>query len=48
MNSNAEDLMCGAPSEVSEEQLRDVHIKLRWRDNTVVPSNNYFWSIYYQ
>jgi aspartyl-tRNA synthetase len=29
MNSNAEDLMCGAPSEVSEEQLRDVHIKLR-------------------
>ena len=29
MNSNAEDVMCGAPSEVTEEQLREVHIKLR-------------------
>ena len=29
MNSNAEDLMCGAPAEVSEQQLRDVHIKVR-------------------
>lgn len=29
MNSNAEDLMCSAPAEVTEEQLREVHIKLR-------------------
>ena len=29
MNSNAEDLMCGAPAEVTEQQLREVHIKLR-------------------
>ena len=29
MNSNAEDLMCGAPTEVTEQQLREVHIKLR-------------------
>ena len=29
MTSSGEDLMCGAPSAVTEEQLRDVHIKLR-------------------
>lgn len=29
MNSNAQDLMMGAPSSVSEEQLREVHIKIR-------------------
>ena len=29
MNSNAQDLLLGAPNEVSEEQLREVHIKLR-------------------
>ena len=29
MNGNAQDLMCGAPSEVSEQQLRDVHLKIR-------------------
>ncbi|NLW89375.1 MAG: aspartate--tRNA ligase [Clostridiaceae bacterium] len=29
MNGNAQDLMCGAPGEVSEQQLRDVHLKIR-------------------
>lgn len=27
MNGNAQDLMCGAPTEVTEAQLREVHIK---------------------
>ena len=29
MNSNAQDVLLGAPGEVSEQQLREVHIKLR-------------------
>ena len=29
MNSNAQDLLLGSPGEVSEQQLREVHIKLR-------------------
>ncbi|MCD8205528.1 MAG: aspartate--tRNA ligase [Clostridia bacterium] len=29
MSSNGQDLMMGAPSDVTEQQLRDVHIKLR-------------------
>jgi len=29
MNSNAQDLLLGAPSSVTEQQLRDVHIKIR-------------------
>lgn len=29
MNGNAQDVMCGAPNEVSEQQLREVHIKIR-------------------
>lgn len=29
MNGNAQDLMCGAPNEVTEAQLREVHIKVR-------------------
>lgn len=29
MNGNAQDLMCNAPGEVTEMQLREVHIKLR-------------------
>ena len=29
MNSNAQDLMMGSPSEVTEQQLREVHIKIR-------------------
>ena len=29
MNAAAEDLLTGAPSEVTEQQLREVHIKVR-------------------
>ena len=29
MNSKAQDLLMGAPGEVTEEQLRDIHIKIR-------------------
>ena len=29
MNSKAQDLLMGAPGEVTEEQLREVHIKIR-------------------
>ena len=29
MNGNAQDLMCGAPNEVTEQQLRETHIKIR-------------------
>ena len=29
MNGNAQDMMCGAPGEVTEQQLREVHIKVR-------------------
>jgi aspartyl-tRNA synthetase len=29
MSSSAQDLMCGAPNEVSEKQMREVHIKIR-------------------
>ena len=29
MSGTAQDLMCGAPNEVTEQQLREVHIKLR-------------------
>ena len=29
MSGTAQDLMCGAPNEVTEQQLREVHIKVR-------------------
>ncbi len=29
MNSNAQDVMMGAPNEVTEQQLREAHIRLR-------------------
>lgn len=29
MNGNAQDLMCGAPNAVTEQQLREVHIRIR-------------------
>ena len=29
LNSNAEDLMFGSPTEVTEQQLREVHVKIR-------------------
>ncbi|MBD5080308.1 MAG: aspartate--tRNA ligase [Ruminococcaceae bacterium] len=31
LNSNAQDLLLGAPTEVTEQQLREVHIKVRQR-----------------
>ena len=33
MNANAQDLLLGAPNEVSEQQLREVHIKIRKQVN---------------
>ena len=32
MNKTAQDVMMGAPSEVDEKQLRDVHIKIDIQD----------------
>jgi aspartyl-tRNA synthetase len=32
MNQRAEDLMMGAPSDVSPKQLRELHIRLDLRD----------------
>ncbi|MCQ2532341.1 MAG: aspartate--tRNA ligase [Saccharofermentans sp.] len=29
MNGNAQDILCGAPGDVTEQQLREVHIKVR-------------------
>jgi aspartyl-tRNA synthetase len=29
LNGNAQDLMMGAPGDVTEQQLREVHIKVR-------------------
>ena len=29
MDGKAQDLMCGSPSEITEQQLREVHIKIR-------------------
>ena len=29
MNGNGQDLMCGAPNDVTEMQLRETHIKVR-------------------
>ena len=29
MSGTAQDLMCGAPNEITEQQLREVHIKVR-------------------
>ncbi len=33
MNSNAQDVLLGSPSEVSESQLREIHIKIRGQHN---------------
>ena len=33
MNSKAQDLLMGSPGNVTEEQLRDVHIKLDLKEN---------------
>jgi aspartyl-tRNA synthetase len=29
MSGTTQDLMCGAPNDVTEQQLREVHIKIR-------------------
>jgi aspartyl-tRNA synthetase len=34
MNSNAQDLLMGSPCEVTEQQLREVHIKVRQRNKS--------------
>jgi aspartyl-tRNA synthetase len=37
MNQRAQDLMTGAPGEVSEQQLRELHLKIRGTDGKPVP-----------
>jgi aspartyl-tRNA synthetase len=32
MNGKAQDMMCGAPSEVTEKQLKEVHIRIAEED----------------
>lgn len=39
LNSNAQDLLLGAPTEVTEQQLRDVHIKVRQRPHPINKAN---------
>ncbi len=38
LNQRAQDLMMGAPSEVSSRQLRDVHVRLMEQPKTAVPN----------
>ena len=40
LNSNAQDLLLGAPTEVTEQQLRDVHIKVRQRPQDLKKQQN--------
>ena len=39
LNSNAQDLLLGAPTEVTEQQLREVHIKVRQRPQDLKKNN---------
>ncbi len=39
LNSNAQDLLLGAPTEVTEQQLREVHIKVRQRPQDMKKEN---------
>lgn len=39
LNSNAQDLLLGAPTEVTEQQLREVHIKVRTRPQPIRKDN---------
>ncbi len=39
LNSNAQDLLLGAPTEVTEQQLREVHIKVRQRPQDLKKEN---------
>ena len=40
MNSNAQDLLLGAPGTVTEQQLREVHIKLRRQQAEPAPQSH--------
>ena len=40
LNSNAQDLLLGAPTEVTEQQLREVHIKVRQRPQDLKNQQN--------
>jgi aspartyl-tRNA synthetase len=40
MNQKAQDLMMNAPSDVTEKQLRELHIKIRGKDIITAPASD--------